>query len=709
LRERSPLYVVGEVTGDNRFSFTSRASSERPMDLALADMFGSSPKTIMVDQTVEPAYEPISIDQDSLVSYIKDVLRLESVGCKDWLTNKVDRCVGGRVAKQQCVGPLQLPLNNCGVMALDYDTLQGVATSIGHAPGSGLIDAAAGARLSITEALTNIIWAPMEDGLKSVSLSANWMWPCRNAGEDARLYEAVKAVSDYAVDLGINIPTGKDSMSMKQKYPEKDVLSPGTVIISAAGHCDNIMKVVEPLFQRSAGDIYFIDLSDQARALGGSSFAQVTGQLGSTVPDIHSPELVVRSFATIQSLIKANKIAAGHDISAGGLLTALLEMCYADNNIGAEVDLSNISAPDLLSLLLSEGPGLLIQAKSEDVGLILQESGLKYSNIGKVTETDILDIIYHEDYLQLGISEYRDIWYETSYLLDQKQTAGDLPLERYNNYKNQGHKYSFPSWHTGKLPQLPEGPRPKAAILREKGSNSEREMAHAMFLAGWDVRDVHMTDLMSGRETLEDIQFLGAVGGFSNSDVLESAKGWAGAVKYNDNAKRAFDKFFAREDVLSVGICNGCQLFMELDLVYPDHEKKSKMTYNDSGKHESAFTSVNVLDNNSVMLRNLAGANLGVWISHGEGKFVLPQQESDYNICVTYTYDAYPSNPNGSDYNSAMVCSADGRHLATMPHIERSIFKWNWAHYPSDRDDLISPWIQAFVNAREWIEKTNEV
>ena len=704
-RERSPMYVVGEVTGDHRFSFASEKTADRPMDLALADMFGSSPKTVMEDQSLLPSYAPIRYEPSKLAGYLRDVLRLEAVACKDWLTNKVDRCVGGRVAKQQCAGPLQLPLNNCGVMALDYDTLQGVATSIGHTPASGLIDAAAGARLSITEALTNIMWAPLKDGLKSVSLSANWMWPCRNPGEDARLYSAVEAVSDYAIALGINVPTGKDSLSMKQKYADRQVLSPGTVVISATGHCDDITKVVEPLFDKRSGAIYYIDLSDQARSLGGSSFAQVTSQLGTSCPDIKTTDLVIKTFETIQLMIKDDLLAAGHDISSGGLVTTLLEMCFADNQVGAEIELSHISSPDLLSLLFSEGPGIVIQAKSDEVGLVLQDAGLKYTMIGRVTDGPTLYISYHEEYLQLDVADLRDTWYETSYLLDQQQTAGDLPLERYQNYKKQAHNYVFPDHHTGSLPEINDGPKPKAAILREKGSNSEREMAHAMYLAGWDVRDVHMTDLMSGRETLEDIQFLGAVGGFSNSDVLESAKGWAGAVKYNEKAKQAFDNFFAREDVLSVGICNGCQLFMELDLIYPDHKQKSKMTYNDSGKHESAFTSVNILENNAVMLHNLAGSNLGVWISHGEGKFVLPHDESDYNICAKYTYDAYPSNPNGSDYNAAMVCSADGRHLATMPHIERSIFKWNWAHYPRDRDDLISPWIQAFVNARVWIEK----
>ena len=247
-------------------------------------------------------------------------------------------------------------------------------------------------------------------------------------------------------------------------------------------------------------------------------------------------------------------------------------------------------------------------------------------------------------------------------------------------------------------------PRPKAAILREKGSNSEREMANAMYLAGFDVKDVHMTDLISGRETLEDIQFIGAVGGFSNSDVLGSAKGWAGAFLYNEKANKALKNFFARENTMSIGICNGCQLFLELDLINPEHEKLAKMTYNDSKKHESNFTSVTIGKTNSIMMSTLIGTTLGVWISHGEGKFNLPMEEWHYNIVAKYEYAKYPANPNGSTYETAMLCDKTGRHLVTMPHIERSIFPWNWAHYNDNHQDEVTPWLEAFVNARKWIE-----
>jgi len=706
-RERSPMYTVGEVTGNNRFTFESKTKGDKPMDLAMTDMFGSSPKTIMTDLTIERYYGGISYNPDNFYDYLDQVLQLEAVACKDWLTNKVDRCVGGKVAKQQCVGPLQLPLNNVGVMALDYNGKEGIATSIGHSPISGLIDPVAGSRNSITEALSNIIWAPLKDGLQSVSLSANWMWPCKNEGEDARLYEAVKAISEFAIDLGINVPTGKDSLSMKQKYADEEVISPGTVIISAAANCNAISKVVEPVFKKNQGDIYYINISQDEFKLGGSSFAQINNKIGSDTPNVKSAAYVKTVFNTIQKLIAEDLIVAGHDVASGGLITTLLELCFADTNLGAELDISEFNQKDSFKILFAENAGIVIQAKNASIETILSEAGIAFSNIGKVVEGDVLSIINQAEVFTMTVSRLRDVWYKTSYLLDQKQTANNLATDRFNNYKNQPLTYIFPKHFTGQLPVISsrvEKSKPKAAIIREKGSNSEREMANAMYLSGFDVKDVHMTDLISGRETLEDIQFIGAVGGFSNSDVLGSAKGWAGAFKYNEKANTALKNFFNRKNTLSVGICNGCQLWMELDLINPEHEKHGKMTYNDSGKHESAFTSVRIQENNSVMLSTLAGAQLGVWISHGEGKFDLPHAENQYDIVAKYSYDTYPHNPNGSDFNTAMLCDKTGRHLVTMPHIERSTFQWNWANYPENRNDAVSPWLEAFVNARKWIE-----
>ncbi|MEP3836038.1 MAG: phosphoribosylformylglycinamidine synthase [Algibacter sp.] len=701
-RERSPMYTVGDVTGDNRFTFQSKTKGNKPMDLAMEDMFGSSPKTIMTDKTVSRNYKNPRYKTKNLQIYLEQVLQLEAVACKDWLTNKVDRCVGGKVAKQQCVGPLQIPLNNVGVMALDFKGKEGVATSIGHSPISGLINPVAGSRNSITEALTNMVWAPLKDGLKSVSLSANWMWPCKNEGEDARLYEAVKAVSEFSIDLGINVPTGKDSLSMKQKYPDGDVISPGTVIISAGANCNDITKVVEPVFKQNGGNVYYINISQDDFKLGGSSFNQVLNTIGNDAPNVKDAAYVKNVFNTIQSLIVSDKIVAGHDVASGGLITTLLELCFADVNLGADLDLSKLNEEDSIKVLFAENSGLVFQADAS-VESILTDNNIEFFNIGHVNNSGTLTIVNNDDKFSFDIAKNRDVWYKTSFLLDQKQTANGLAQDRFDNYKNQPLQYTFPKQFTGKLPDL-KGKRPKAAILREKGSNSEREMANAMYLAGFDVKDVHMTDLISGRETLEDIQFLGAVGGFSNSDVLGSAKGWAGAIKYNEKANKAIKNFFKREDTLSVGICNGCQLFMELEEINPEHEVHGKMGHNDSHKHESSFTSVKIQENNSVMLSTLAGTTLGVWISHGEGKFNLPYTEDQYNIVAKYGYEGYPNNPNGSDFNTAMLSDKTGRHLVTMPHIERSTFQWNWANYPEGRKDEVTPWLEAFINARLWIK-----
>ena len=706
-RERAPMYKVGVVTGDHRFVVESGTTGAKPIDFALEDLFGSSLRTILADKSIESNYSNPDYSTDKVHDYLNQVLRLEAVACKDWLTNKVDRCVGGKVAKQQTVGAIQLPLNNVGVISLDYTGKEGVATTIGHSPIAALIDPAAGSRTAIAESLSNIIWAPLKDGLKSVSLSANWMWACKNEGEDARLYKAVEACSDFAVELGINIPTGKDSLSMKQRYPDGDVIAPGTVIISAAGQCSDVSKVVEPVLKKNGGNIYHINLSGDNYKLGGSSFAQVLNAVGNEVPTITDAASFKNTFNVIQELIKAGKIASGHDIGSGGLITTLLEMSFPNINLGAEYDLTGLQESDTVKVLFAENIAIVIQA-DVSVEADLMKNNVAFTKIGRPKEGKMITVKNGNTSFNFDISEARDTWFRTSYLLDRKQSGRQKAKERFDNYKNQPLRFTFPAHFDGKKILVNESKsRPKAAIIREKGSNSEREMANAMYLAGFDVKDVHMTDLISGCETLEDIQFIGAVGGFSNSDVLGSAKGWAGAFLYNEKAKVALNNFFKREDTLSVGICNGCQLFIELGLINPDHEAKPKMLYNDSRKHECGFTSVIVQDNNSVMLSTLAGSTLGVWISHGEGKFSLPYSEHRYNIVAKYGYKDYPANPNGSHFDVAMMASNNGRHLVVMPHIERSIFQWNWPYYLEGRSDEVSPWHEAFVNARKWIEKHN--
>ncbi len=711
-RERAPMYVVGETTDDMQFVF-EQADGTKPIDIKLEYMFGKPPRTIMKDSTVVESYQPVVYKESELHHYLENVLQLEAVACKDWLTNKVDRSVTGKIARQQCQGELQLPLSDLGAVALDFRGKAGIATSIGHAPQVAMVDPAAGSVMAIAEALTNIVFAPLAEKLTSVSLSANWMWPCRNAGEDARLYKAVQAASDFACELGINIPTGKDSLSMTQKYGDDKVIAPGTVIISAGAEVSDVKKIVSPVLTHDKNThIYYIDFSFDSLKLGGSALAQVLNKLGNEVPTVKDVEYFRDAFNTVQEAIEQGLILAGHDISAGGMITALLEMCFANVEGGLEVNLDSISESDIVKILFAENPGILVQVKDKKAfEKLMTEAGVGFAEIAK--PTDERHILVSKDGIQyhFGIDYMRDVWYSTSYKLDIKQSGNVCAGNRFENYKMQPLEVKYNKSFTGKLADYgisadrrqPSGV--KAAIIRDKGTNGDREMAYTLYLAGFDVKDVHLTDLASGRETLEDVNFIVFCGGFSNSDVLGSAKGWAAGILYNEKAKKAIDNFYARKDTMSLGICNGCQLMAELELLYPEHELKHKMVHNDSHKFESNFVTLEIPKNNSIMLGSLSGTKLGVWVAHGEGKFSFPYGEKEYNIVAKYNYEGYPANPNASPWSVAGVCSNDGRHLAMMPHPERAIFPWQCGYYPNDRkQDEVTPWIEGFVNARKWIE-----
>lgn len=708
-RERSPFYEVGTTTGDMELKFNG-LTEKQPFDLKLDHLFGASPKTILEDQPQESNFREITYDLAHVEAYLSQVLQLEAVASKDWLTNKVDRCVTGKVATQQTVGEIQIPLNNVAVMAIDYKNHHGIATGIGHSPVPGMINAGAGSRLSVTECLTNMVFAPLTHGLKGISLSANWMWPAKNSGENARLYEGVKSISEFVSALGINIPTGKDSLSMTQKYPDgQKVLAPGTVIVSGAGQVSDIRRTVLPAIQTSASDsqLVYLSFGKGLFELGGSSFAQVLGSLGQQTPDVDAPQ-VIKSFETVQALISRDLILAGHDVSAGGLLTALLEMNFPNQSGGLEIDLSGFEETDLIKLLFSENPALVLQVKAEAMS-VLKESEITFVELGKLQKSRTLSIVNNDWKIDLDIDEYRDIWMKSSYLLDREQTEPELAASRFQQFKAQPLSYRFPKGFTGSTRDLnidlnrKKRSGIKAAIIREQGVNSDREMAYALFMAGFDVKDVHMTDLVMGREDLSDVRMIVFVGGFSNSDVLGSAKGWAGSFLFNDKAKKALDNFFAREDTLSLGVCNGCQLMMELEVVYPGISNHPKMHHNITGKFECAFINVDIPENNTVMLGNMAGSRLGIWLAHGEGRFML-EDESSYEIPMKYSYDVFPGNPNGSSFGVAALSSKDGRHLAMMPHLERSLFPWNWAHYEDKLSHEVSPWLIPFANAFEWVK-----
>ena len=715
-RERAPMYVVGETTNDMKFVF-EQADGVKPIDIKLEYMFGKPPRTIMRDHTVVETYEPVVYKESELHHYLENVLQLEAVACKDWLTNKVDRSVTGKIARQQCQGELQLPLSDLGAVALDFRGKAGIATSIGHAPQVAMVDPAAGSVMAIAEALTNIVFAPLTDKLTGVSLSANWMWPCRNEGEDARLYKAVQAASDFACALGINIPTGKDSLSMTQKYGDEKVLAPGTVIISAGAEVSDVKKIVSPvLVHERNSHIYYIDFSFDTLKLGGSALAQVLNKLGNEVPTVKDPEYFSDAFNAVQEAIEKGLILAGHDISAGGMITTLLEMCFANVEGGLEVNLDKINESDIVKILFAENPGIIVQVKDKKAfEKLMMDAGVGFAEIAKPTNER--HILVSKDGIQyhFGIDYMRDVWYESSYKLDIKQSGNVCAGNRFENYKMQPLEFKFNKNFTGTLASYglsadrrePTGI--KAAILRDKGTNGEREMAYSMYLAGFDVKDVHLTDLATGRETLDDVNLIVFCGGFSNSDVLGSAKGWAAGILFNEKAKSAIDRFYARKDTLSLGICNGCQLMAELELLYPEHEKKHKMVHNDSHKFESNFITLDIPKNHSVMFGSLSSGKLGIWVAHGEGKFDFPYEEKDYHIVAKYNYDGYPANPNGSPWAVAGVCSQDGRHLAMMPHLERAMFPWQCAYYPLEhRNDEVTPWIEAFVNARKWIEENKK-
>ena len=523
---------------------------------------------------------------------------------------------------------------------------------------------------------------------------------------------------------------------MTQQYPNGEkIIAPGTVIVSSGGEVSDVRKVVSPVVVNDKrSSLYHIDFSFCEQRLGGSAFAQSLGKVGSDVPTVDNPEYFVDCFNAVQELIRRGWVMSGHDISAGGLITTLLEMTFANTRGGLHINLHDICSDGDITKTLGVGfakIGYPVE-NSREIEIVLPTPNTQHPtpNTQHLTPNT----------LTLDIDHLRDIWYETSHELDRKQSFNGMADERVKNYKHQPVEMRFPRGFTGSLRQYglnpdrwkktasanTQHPTPKAAIIREKGTNGEREMAYCLYLAGFEVKDVMMTDLISGRETLDEVQMIVFCGGFSNSDVLGSAKGWAGAFLYNPKAKEALDRFYAREDTLSLGICNGCQLMVELGLLEaplssPEGDTNvqnkgneapsgavggAKMLHNVSQKFESAFLTLQIPENESVMLRSLSGSKLGIWVAHGEGRFSLPEGENHYNIVAKYNHHDYPANPNGSDFDVAGICSADGRHLAMMPHLERAVFPWQNAWYPQNRRlDEVTPWIEAFVNARKWVEK----
>jgi phosphoribosylformylglycinamidine synthase len=745
-REKVPVAFVGRVTGDGRVVLHDERDASTPVDLELEAVLGDMPrKTFHLDRQA-PLLQPLEVPAEVSVGEALDrVLRLLSVGSKRFLTTKVDRCVTGLIAQQQCVGPLQLTLSDVAVIAQSHFATSGAAIAIGEQPIKGLLDPAAMARLCVGESLTNLVWARVS-GFEDVKCSGNWMWAAKLPGEGAALADAAVALSEVLLELGIAIDGGKDSLSMAAIAPGPDaedevVKAPGTLVVSSYVTCPDITQTVTPdLKLPGASRLLFVDLADGQQRLGGSALAQVFGQIGDEPPDIDDPALLRRAFEIVQSLIAQGLARAGHDRSDGGLITTLLEMAFA-GNCGIDVELSGEAEPageterpgaDPISLLFNEELGLVLEVAEGDesrVTAAFHEANVACVAIGRTLDGTTVRVgVDGETVLNGDIRDLRDVWEATSFALDALQANPDCVAQERDGLRERvapSYELSFEPAPTAPS-ILAADTKPAVAIIREEGSNSDREMASAFFEAGFEPWDVTMSDLLAGRIELDRFRGLAFVGGFSYADVLDSAKGWAGVIRFHEELYLQFAAFADRSDTFTLGVCNGCQLEALLGLV-PwrgiDDAAQPRFIRNASGRFESRFSTVRIEESPSIMLRGMEGSTLGIWLAHGEGRAYFP----DYEILekvererlapirfvddVSRPTEAYPFNPNGSARGIAALCSPDGRHLALMPHPERTHRIWNWAWVPEEwrrggaRSVRVSPWQRLFQNAREWCEQ----
>ncbi len=712
-REGAPCYVVGQITSSGRITVKT-SKVETPFDLPVDVLLGSSPKTILEDVEVDRELNELHLklsDPKVFESALREVLSMDSIACKDWLTNKVDRSVTGLVAMQQCTGPLHLPLNDCGVMALDYTGKSGIATSIGHHATLGLINPERGAEYSVIESLTNIISAPLAHGLEGVALSANWMWPAKQKGENARLYRAVEALSKLCIELGVAVPTGKDSMSMTMGYPDGiSVKAPGTVIVSASSEVENVSKCVSSELKAiQDSKLLYLNLAGTSDfQLGGSVLLQTKNNLLTEPLTQISVPYFKTAFGFVQELVQAEKLLASHDVSQGGVIVSALEMAFV-GDIGLTLNLRTF--PTAVSLF-SEQAGVLLQVRDEELeGIVSKASdlGLDLRVVGDIKGRAI-SLISPEFTHRLELEELRRVWLKPSFQFDSLQVPRALAKERFESLNSVPLELNWPSGFdsSGKNVEFsvskPKRSGLEAVVVREKGTNGDRELAACLYASGFDVRDVTMDEVVRGSVDFKNTSFLAFPGGFSNSDVLGAGRGWATSWIYSDKAKEILNEFYERPNTLSIGVCNGCQLMTSLGLIDRTNPEGIQMSHNDSGKFESTFVGLTVEDSSAIMLKDLKGSTIGAWVAHGEGKFNLDADKSKFQLALKYSSESYPRNPNGSDLRAAGVCSIDGRHLALMPHIERSFINWQLPNLETSQSrSEFSPWIVCFTSARDWL------
>ncbi|MBW1635604.1 MAG: phosphoribosylformylglycinamidine synthase [Deltaproteobacteria bacterium] len=724
-REKVNCELLGEVTGDLRFVLHDSEDDSTPVDIDLEALLGDIPQKTFADKRISSGGIPVTIPADlTVASALKDVLRLVSVGSKRFLTNKVDRAVTGLVARQQCCGPLQLTVSDVAVVAQSHFGFTGIATAIGEQSIKMLVDPAAGARMAVGEALTNMVWAKIEDPLQ-IKCSANWMWAPKLAGEGAAIYDAARAMRDLMIEVGMAADGGKDSLSMATMVGDETVKSPRELVISAYAAVPDIRTIITPDIKYPGSRLLFIDLASGRNRLGGSGLAQVLGQTGDESPDVEDGLLLKNGFSAVQELIKQGLISAGHDRSDGGLITTLLEMAFS-GNCGIEVSLNGTERA--FETLFSEELGLVVECSGEnrkEVERILAAADVPCMELGRTTaEKRVLVSFNGESVLDEKMVVLRSWWEETSYQLERLQAeVGCVDEEKENIYDRKG-----PSYHLSFTPSpapvelLTQTVKPKVAILRDEGSNSDREMSSAFYMAGFEPWDICMKDLLAGTVTLDQFRGLAAVGGFSYADVPESAKGWAATILFNPRLKRMFDEFYNRPDTFTLGVCNGCQLFGLLGWV-PEPalaaERQPRFVRNSSGRFESRWATVKVQESQAMMLKGMEGLVFGIHVDHGEGRLHFPDrtilQKAKTGGLVPLVYvdddgkatEKYPFNPNGSAEGLAGLCSADGRHLALMPHPERVFLPWQAHYLPEEMKKLeVSPWMQMFRNGYEWCRET---
>uniref|UniRef100_A0A8C4WL78 Phosphoribosylformylglycinamidine synthase n=1 Tax=Gopherus evgoodei TaxID=1825980 RepID=A0A8C4WL78_9SAUR len=742
-RERCPVDIVGTITGDGRIVLVDDLEAPvtdvapvKPggkttsVDLQLETVLGNMPRKEFVLSRRSPALRPLCLPPGlSVGGALERVLRLPAVASKRYLTNKVDRSVTGLVAQQQCVGPLHTPLADVAVVALSPFETVGAATALGEQPLKGLIDPGAGARLAVGEALTNLVFARVTD-LRDVKCSGNWMWAAKQAGEGAALVDACGAMCQVMAQLGVAVDGGKDSLSMAARVGTDIVVAPGTLVVSAYAVCPDITATVTPDLKcpDGKGALLYVGLCPERHRLGGSALAQCYAQLGDRCPDLESPGTLAACFRLTQQLLQESVLSAGHDVSDGGLVTCLLEMAFA-GNCGLQVEMVAPGA-SALEVLFAEELGLVLEVPSAAAGDVCrryEEAGVRCLPIGHTgppgPQSMVRLRVNGQEELARPVGELRALWEATSFQLERLQASPHcVEQEERGLAQRQGPTFTLTFDPAAKPPLL----CPRVAVLREEGSNGDREMVAAFVMAGFQAWDVTMQDLCTGELTLESFRGLVFVGGFSYADVLGSAKGWAASVTFNPRARAQFEAFRRRRDTFSLGVCNGCQLMALLGWVGGESPQSDPtdgavrpgvlLAPNDSGRFESRFVALAIEESPAVMLRGMAGSTLGIWVAHGEGRMrfrspeVLAAVTSGGLAPLRYVDDQgqptqeYPLNPNGSPLGIAGLCSPDGRHLAMMPHPERCVLPWQWAWMPPAwrRTMEVSPWLRMFQNACEW-------